>query len=91
VIGPIDGSDIVDDVTSLLPHYFQLVFPTRLIMLDLNLKALLIIHAVLVDPLDLLHSLDYKLAWVDALPLAGFDAARTVQDRPAATMLIEIL
>lgn len=78
MIGSINGPYIIDDVASFLPHYFQLVFPARLIMLHLNLQTILIIHSVFIDPLNLLHSLDYELTWVDSLSFASFNTARTV-------------
>jgi hypothetical protein len=91
VVGPINGSYIIDDIVSFLPHNFQLILPARFVMLHLNLQALLIIHAVFINSLYLLHGLGDELTRVDALSLAGLHTARTVQNGPATTALIEVL
>ena len=59
-------------------------------MLHLDLQTFLIIHAVFVNSFYLLHSLDYEFTWVYALAFTGFDTTRTVQNRFATAMLIEI-
>ena len=91
MVGPVDWPHVVYYVCSLLPHYLQLVPPSRLVVLQLDLQALLIVDAVLVDLPYVLDRLHNELLGLNALPPACFQASGAVKIGLGAAVLVEII